>query len=925
MDPAHILCSAALVVVLGLTGCGNNAADMLASAKAYMAKNDLKAATIQLKNLLQEDPKAGEGRFLLGKVLLEQGDPNGAGIELRRAQELGVPDAEVAPLLARTMLALGQNKELIDRYGGVELREAGADASLGTSIATAQASLGRMKEAGAAVDKALQAVPAFAPALILQARIKAASGDPDDALALVVSLLRALPGSSEGWQLRGDVLLRAKGDLAGAEQAFRKALAIRGDLPDAYMGLASIAFARHDQKMAAQLVDEMKTALPKQPQTAMVESRLAFMQGEHKRARELLQSLLQRTPQYVPALLLAGANELSLNAPKNAEGHLLAAINLAPDFVQPRRLLAQAYLLMRQPGKAMGALRAPVEKGTADSEMLALAGQAALMLGDTRASDEYFKRGVRLRPDDARLRAVSALRRIAQGAGEAAYTDLQSIAATDTGSSVDLALISALLRKNDFDGALLAIETLERKQPENPLPPNLRARALLLRQDLAGARKNFEQALARDAKYLPAVTGLAALDLARREPEAGSARFEALLKVQPRDVPTLMAFSEFAVRAGRPPEQIARLLENAIQADPGDPAPRLALIDHQLGIKNIKAALASAQAALSAIGGNSDLLERLGRLQLASGYREQARSTYAMLAVQAPDSAAGYLGLAQLRLVEQDLPGAEREARRALQHEPDSWPARRMAISLAIRQQRPQDAITLSREQQQRRPEDALGFTTQGELELSQQHWDAAIAAFRTATTKAEPANAPARLHATLLMANRPFEASKFAQDWIRAHPQDVSFISQLGDAALARGDFAQAEQRYQQVLLRRADDLLTLNNVAWLRLKQHKPGARDFAERALALAPDRPASLDTYAGTLAAENQIPKALEIQQQAVAKAPAVMVYRLNLAKLYLQAGNKAQAKDELERLTKSGGGSEEQLEAAQLLKVLTGQP
>ena len=63
MDSAHILCSAALVLVLGLTGCGNNAADMLASAKAYMAKNDLKAATIQLKNLLQEDPKAGEGRF----------------------------------------------------------------------------------------------------------------------------------------------------------------------------------------------------------------------------------------------------------------------------------------------------------------------------------------------------------------------------------------------------------------------------------------------------------------------------------------------------------------------------------------------------------------------------------------------------------------------------------------------------------------------------------------------------------------------------------------------------------------------------------------------------------------------------------------------------------------------------------------------
>lgn len=67
---------AAVVVTALMAGCGAGDPDsLMASGKDYLAKNDSKAAVIQFKNALQMNPNLAEARFLLGKALLEAGDP----------------------------------------------------------------------------------------------------------------------------------------------------------------------------------------------------------------------------------------------------------------------------------------------------------------------------------------------------------------------------------------------------------------------------------------------------------------------------------------------------------------------------------------------------------------------------------------------------------------------------------------------------------------------------------------------------------------------------------------------------------------------------------------------------------------------------------------------------------------------------------
>ena len=76
----------AFAASLALGACSGDSADSLvASAKAHLAKNDVKSAQIELKSALQKNSESAEARFLLGKTLLDGGDADAAAVELGKA------------------------------------------------------------------------------------------------------------------------------------------------------------------------------------------------------------------------------------------------------------------------------------------------------------------------------------------------------------------------------------------------------------------------------------------------------------------------------------------------------------------------------------------------------------------------------------------------------------------------------------------------------------------------------------------------------------------------------------------------------------------------------------------------------------------------------------------------------------------------
>ncbi|TMH36178.1 MAG: tetratricopeptide repeat protein [Betaproteobacteria bacterium] len=111
------------------------------------------------------------------------------------------------------------------------------------------------------------------------------------------------------------------------------------------------------------------------------------------------------------------------------------------------------------------------------------------------------------------------------------------------------------------------------------------------------------------------------------------------------------------------------------------------------------------------------------------------------------------------------------------------------------------------------------------------------------------------------------------------------------------------------------------MNNLAWVTQRLNKPGALAYAEKATALQPNQPAFMDTLAMILGNKGELNKALEIEKKAIALQPDQPGIRLNLAKLYIKAGQGALAKTELKQLARLGTKFAGQAEVGELLKSL----
>ena len=905
-----------------LAACADDSEQgLLASAKAYLDKHDAKAAVIQLKNAVEKNPKSGEVRALLGRALLESGDTVGAELELQRADALDYHSPSMLPWRAKALMAQAKYAKVVRDFEGLEIADPGLAAEIQTLVANAYLAQGMTDDAVAAVDKALIASRQYAAAIVLKSRLTAAKGDVDGALKRLDDLLATAPSDADAWQLKADLLFKLKAADAAAVEAYRKVLAIDNSRTEAHMNLASLHLARHDLVAAGQQVEELKRLGPKRPSTQFFEAKLAAANGDYKHAHDVLQPVLQALPNNVMVMHLAGGIDYELGSLASAESLLGRALKLSPASAPVRRLLAQTYLKSHKPSEALAVLAPLLEPDVApDPDVLSYAAQAHLQAGDLHAAKTLHQHAAKLKPHDKGLSAAVIFARFDEGNPRLALAELRTLAADDKDVTVDMGLIVALIERREFEQALAAIDKLEAKQPDGVTAPMLRGRIHLLRADMAAARSSFMQAFQRDPKHVPAVAALAALDMRDGHPETAQSRFEALLKLDPKNIKARLGYTELQIRRGMPKADIERSFDDAVAAAASDSATRLAQIDYLWATKDVPRALAAAQSAAAALPENIEVLDRLGHLHLASGDREQALNDFRKIVSLAPSSAAGYLGLADVHIAGKNFDAARAETQHAIEHDPDSTRAYQHAVAIGMSKARVRDSLAAARELQTRRPDEAMGFIAEGGIEASQQHWDAAVAAYRKALTKSGGDQAAAGLHEALISAKQTAEATRFADGWTKEHPGDLVFLLQIADATMRRGDFAAAQVRFQAVVHQMPDNAVALNNLAWLLMQQKKPGALQYAERAVKAAPDQVDALDTLALAQAAEKQYAEAIKTQRRAVAKALETPGLRLTLAKIYLLAGDKAQGITELDALSKLGTQYVGHDEVQRLLKV-----
>ena len=910
-----------LTMMLTLGACGEqgpSAEESLQRARDFAAKGDERAAVIELKNALQKDSRNADARLMLGQAYVSLGNGPGALKELEQARQLGKSEAVVVPLIARALLLQGEFQRVLDELATLE----GGDDNPSVLVlrGNAQLGLGNVDSARELFEKALKIDKGNIEARRGLARIGLGTGDRE---AAAEQIQQALDSSSEDlptWLLKGELEL-SLGQNEEAERSFQRALSIDAESRSATVGLIRALLAQQKTDAAAKYLEPLHKALPDDAMVSFLYAILSQQRNDTDETQSALRDVLRVAPNHGPSQLILAAIHYTKREFAQAEDLVTRFLANQKTHVQGRKLLGAIYLETRRPQQAIDLLEPMIASQDKDAQLLALLGTGYLNVGQTDKGTEYLERASKLAPDVAAIRTQLALSLLASGAGDAAIGELQAAVSSDPNfARADLLLILAHIQKQEFEQALEAAKALAEKQPDSPVPLNLVGAAYEGMGDTASARQAYEKALEQAPKFTAAAMNLARLDLQVDELESARKRLNDVLAIDPAHAGALVMLARIANSEGKVEDGI-KLLERARESNEKALEPRLILGAFYQRQGDRKNALAMAREAAAIAPGNANALLLLGRALVANGEGREATQTFQTLVKQYPDSANAHYHLAMAQAQANDIEATRASLKRALELDGRHLLAKATLGELELRAGNADEALKLARELRTDFPQAPAGFVLEGDVHLAAGRPQQAIENYRNALAISPNGAIVIKIANTQRAAGDAAAATATLEQWLSEHPDDLQVRLMFASEQQQKGSDDESIANYEAVLKEQPQNVLALNNLAWLYFQRGDSRALDLAQRAYKQLPDRAEIIDTYGWLLVQGGNTERGLTLLERAVRLAPSNLEIRFHLAAALAKAGDTERARSELRGLLEAGGTFNGIEEARKLLQNL----
>ena len=919
-----------------LSGCSApSAEDHFASAQAYVTQGDEDAAIIELRNALKNNDSYLEARAQLADLLFASGDFRAAEADYGRAldalalAEANAPDSVSDPAATNGLrrrlthaqwlckIRLQQAAEVISELS--RKSEAG-DESTGSGnlqpdelalLGHARLALDDIELAQQDIADALTGDDTLSLAHFGQALIAWRSGDVQLASD---SFKRAVELGT-----RDPLLLLTKADfelsqaeLESARKTFALAQALPGKDLAANLGQVRVLIVEEDYAGATAALDAQLAEFPDLLAAVYLQGLVAYKQDELDTAQLYLRRVLSGKPDSAQALYLLGAVQFQTKDYLQAETNLSTYVSGTPGAGPGRKLLGAVRM---QTGNYEGVIAAlsPLAVASTDAQTLAMLGTAYARLGRLNEASEYLERAVTLAPDVGQLRNQLAVTLLAAGDSAQAIGQLESAIELESELQLsDYLLVLAQLRNGSVDDALLSAQALRERAPEDPMGENLLGAVYFAQGDVVAARASFESALLKNAAFQPAVLNLVRLELAEGDMDAAFAVLRRLLAADPDNERALLELAELElvtdssrgaaeiVDRGTRAESRVRAksyLKQAALAHPNSLAPKLALARLGLVEGDSKVALAESGEALRLAPDNPSVLAlRIDSLLLAGESREAAGLLSLLsqrLRRPGSENYAQMLGLARLFERAGQRENAQSVYRSVEQAPAETPPEIRNQAALALAQidllegdvglarlrLAQLDASTRSSVRYRLLSADVA--QAEGDIDSARSGYEELLGE--------DIREALFRLVAIHMRSETPQQADELLANWISAHPEDTEAELVMGTNLLGRKNYSQARVRFERALEASPNNVVILNNLAWLYHQTGDIRAREMAERAWALAPANADVADTYGWILLGIGELNLGSEVLVKANALAPDNLSIAFHAAKALSDTG------------------------------------
>lgn len=869
-----------------MIGCGGNVSDTehVQRAKRLQAEGDIRAASIELKNALQQNANNPEARYLLGKINNQIGNGAAAEKELLQAQGLGVAKEALLPELARAWLLQAEYDRVLEQIDPSAIKDHPDADRLYALLGEAYLGKQQLEKAGSYFDKAVELDSESLLGLLGQAKAVAVHGDAEKSLAITDRLVELYPGNARVWEYRGD-LLRWSGEIEKAEQAYSEAVSNSEYRFNARLKRTLMRILLRDFGNAEKDVEVLNQYFPRLAGPHFARGLMAFFQEEYRDAQTAFQEAYSLDEKYYPAIYYLGATHLVLGNYEQAERFLHIYLNANGKSTSARMLLASLLYRTGEFAAAERILNAVLSQDPQNLPAMHLLGSVYISSGQGGKAAAIMRQALELDRDSAPIRSRLGLSLMLSGQSDEGVRLMeQAVEQVEGFQRVNVFLVFAYMLDGEYDQALDTLDRFEGQDPDNALLKSLRGTVLAEMGNREAAEKAFLEARELDPALVPPLLSLARLALMDDDREQAADYYNLILKHHKDHLGALLALAELSLNAD--PRQAEDYLEQAHSSHPESVRVNFGLARLHMQRNQFERAIEYVNAGLRQAPENPGLLELAGLAYVSTQQYGAAIGAFSDLVTLQPDVVQSRLYLAQAYRFNGDYNEAARQLKAIDDSASGTMGVLAERARLALAQRNYSKALQLA-DRLVQADYAAIGYELRGDILAARQDLAQAIENY-TLAFEANPSGSLVQKRIRLLVADGHLEqALEVARSWLDAHPDDPAVLMYRGDIYSRLNDVAAAVASYREVLEYQPENILVLNNLAWALRDSEPEQALSYAETAWELSPNSAAVGDTYGMILLGLNRPNRAIQVLEHAVDQAPHSHIIRYHLALAYHQ--------------------------------------
>jgi cellulose synthase operon protein C len=835
--------------------------EYLGTAQQYVAKGDLAAAEIELRNAEQSSPNNADIRIRLATVYLRLGDDADAEREAKTASKLGAEDSDSLPITMDAMLHQQEFAALLaavpagDRAPVLESKVRQARGVAYAGLQDFDHALPSLQDAVRLDESALGPKLSLARTYIALHRVKDAAPIVDEVLAKNPKLVEAL-------LLKGQILA-SQANVDGALTQFDAALQIDPKYVPAHLARANIYLMHADSANADKDLDPILAANPKNPVANYLRALELAQKKQFGKADEMLTNIKSLFPQMVEGYFLQGSVEYMNGNLEQAEDNLKKYVARVPDSPRAIRLLAAIALKRGSPGGAIDYLKPLADKAPQDIATLSELGNAYMADRKPELALAQFQAAAALSPDNPQVKTRLAVSELDAGQGTQGLALLENVYGSESGAQVAGPVLAMTeLRAGHLDKAAEIAGALVAKDASSPVYQTLLGLVRFAQHDYKGAETAFRTVVTNYPDLAPATKNLAQVYIATGHRDEAKAAYDALAARRPNDPAPLLALADLSM-ASKDWKGAQDYINRARSAAPNDPQPSIKLIDLYLQEKDYQDAKSVASGLLGPFPSDVGVLNAEAQVQLATGDTAGAAATYRRAVEAAPKSTVLRNRYVAVLLAAKDFSTAQDVLTKALVTDPNNVEIKAELIRLAAQIGGIDAGIAKAHEFAAQDPKNpAYDIVSAGLYEAAGRIPDA-IALLENSGSQPKPETVMLSLAQLYLRAGEPEKAETLLKGRLDKNPTDLAARLALANQYLQQKQYDQAIPQYAGIVAQSPTNVVALNNLAWLyQQKGDMAKARETAERAVAVAPENAAIADTLGWIIEAQGDNSEALK---------------------------------------------------------------